>query len=174
MEHPSRIVKCQFGFKKVYYRGIDKNDLKPKLQFTLANLWMARRRKPDPALDGGLACLVNRKEAENKEEIRIKRSPQDFSNLDVRNEGSKSAQSHLINEMETDSIDLSRLDQTFLYFLRLHVVVMVRAMLVRIGNSRGIGLAKALLEIAGLVNEVDIAAAPGVLTIRPSVHLMAC
>jgi hypothetical protein len=37
-----------------------------------------------------------------------------FSNLDFKNEGSKSAQSHLINEIETDSIDLSRLDQTFL------------------------------------------------------------
>ena len=47
---------------------------------------------------------------------------------------------------------------------------MVWAQLVRIGNSRGIGLAKPLLEIAGLVDEVDIEAAPGVLTIRPSVH----
>jgi antitoxin MazE len=118
-------------------------------------------------------CLVNRKEAEIKEEIRVTRSPRDFSNLDFRNEGSESAQSHLINAIETDSINLSRPDQTFLYFLRLHEVVMVRAMLVRIGNSRGIGLAKPLLEIAGLVNEVDIAAAPGVLTIRPSVHLRA-
>ncbi len=59
-------------------------------------------------------CLVNRKEAENKEEIRVKRSPWGFGKLDFRNEGSKSAQSHLINEIETDSIDLSRLDQTFL------------------------------------------------------------
>ena len=59
-------------------------------------------------------CLVNRKEAENKEEIRVKRSPWGFSKLDFRNEGSKSAQSHLINEIEADSIDLSRLDQTFL------------------------------------------------------------
>jgi hypothetical protein len=59
-------------------------------------------------------CLVNRKEAENKEEIRAARSPRGFSNLDFKNEGSKSAQSHLINEIETDSIDLSRLDQTFL------------------------------------------------------------
>ena len=47
VEHPFRIVKCQFGFKKVYYRGIDKNDLKLKLLFTLANLWMVRRRIPD-------------------------------------------------------------------------------------------------------------------------------
>jgi hypothetical protein len=59
-------------------------------------------------------CLVHRKEAENKEEIRAARSPRGFSNLDFKNEGSKSAQSHLINEIETDSIDLSRLDQTFL------------------------------------------------------------
>ena len=61
-----------------------------------------------------MVCLVNRKEAENKEEIRAARSPRGFSNLDFKNEGSKSAQSHLINEIETDSIDLSRLDQTFL------------------------------------------------------------
>jgi IS5 family transposase len=49
VEHPFRIVKCQFGFKKVYYRGIDKNDLKLKLLFTLANLWMVRRRIPNLA-----------------------------------------------------------------------------------------------------------------------------
>jgi hypothetical protein len=47
---------------------------------------------------------------------------------------------------------------------------MVQAKLVRIANSRGIGLAKPLLEIAELVDEVDIEAAPAVLTIRPSVH----
>ena len=47
---------------------------------------------------------------------------------------------------------------------------MVRAKLVRIGNSRGVRLAKPLLEIAGLVDEVDIEAATGVLTIRPSVY----
>jgi len=49
VEHPFRIVKCQFGFKKAYYRGIDKNDLKIKLLFTLVNLWMVRRRMPDLA-----------------------------------------------------------------------------------------------------------------------------
>ena len=46
--------------------------------------------------------------------------------------------------------------------------VVVRAKLVKIGNSRGIRLAKPLLEIAGLADEVEIEAAPGVLTIRPS------
>ena len=73
-----------------------------------------------------MVCLVNRKEAENKEEIRAARSPRGFSNLDFKNEGSKSAQSHLINEIETDSIDLSRLDQTFLkimYEARLGIAI---------------------------------------------------
>jgi antitoxin MazE len=49
-------------------------------------------------------------------------------------------------------------------------VVLVRAKLVKIGNSRGIRLAKPLLEVAGLADEVEIEAAPGVLTIRPSAH----
>jgi len=46
----------------------------------------------------------------------------------------------------------------------------VRAKLVKIGNSRGIRLAKPLLEVAGLSDDVEIDAAPGVLTIRPSSH----
>ncbi len=47
---------------------------------------------------------------------------------------------------------------------------MVRAKLVKIGNSRGIRLAKPLLEVVGLADEVEIEAAPGVMTIRPSAH----
>jgi len=46
----------------------------------------------------------------------------------------------------------------------------VRAKLVKIGNSRGVRLAKPLLEVAGLADEVEIEAAPGVVTIRPSAH----
>ena len=53
---------------------------------------------------------------------------------------------------------------------RLPEVAMVRAKLVKIGNSRGIRLSKPSLEVAGLADEVDIQAAPGVLTIRPSAH----
>jgi IS5 family transposase len=49
VEHPFRIIKCHFGFRKVFYRGIRKNDLKLKLLFALANLWMVRERIPDPA-----------------------------------------------------------------------------------------------------------------------------
>jgi len=55
-------------------------------------------------------------------------------------------------------------------WVHLLVVVVVRAKLVKIGNSRGIRLAKPLLEVAGLADEVEIEAAPGVLTIRPSAH----
>ena len=44
----------------------------------------------------------------------------------------------------------------------------VCAKLVKIGNSRGLRLAKPLLEQAGLSDEVEIQAAPGVLTIRPA------
>ncbi|KEF41427.1 MAG: AbrB family transcriptional regulator [Cyanobium sp. CACIAM 14] len=43
----------------------------------------------------------------------------------------------------------------------------MRARLIRIGNSRGLRLARPLLEQAGLSDEVDITVAPGVLTIRP-------
>jgi antitoxin MazE len=53
---------------------------------------------------------------------------------------------------------------------RLYAVAVVRAKLVKIGNSRGVRLAKPLLEVAGLADEVEIEAAPGVLTIRPSAH----
>jgi len=49
-------------------------------------------------------------------------------------------------------------------------VAVVRGKLVKIGNSRGIRLAKPLLEVAGLTDDVEIEAAPGVVTIRPSTH----
>jgi IS5 family transposase len=49
MEHSFRFIKCQFGFRKAFYRGIRKNILKLKLLFALANLWMVRERIPAPA-----------------------------------------------------------------------------------------------------------------------------
>jgi antitoxin MazE len=49
----------------------------------------------------------------------------------------------------------------------------MRSKLVKIGNSRGLRLAKPLLEQAGLSDDVDIQAAPGVLTIRPVVSTRA-
>jgi IS5 family transposase len=42
VEHPFRIVKQQFGFNKVCYRGIAKNDNKLQTMFALANLWLVR------------------------------------------------------------------------------------------------------------------------------------
>jgi antitoxin MazE len=46
----------------------------------------------------------------------------------------------------------------------------VRVKLVKIGHSRRIRLAKPLLEVAGLADEVEIEATPGLLTIRPSLQ----
>lgn len=49
-------------------------------------------------------------------------------------------------------------------------MVVVRSRLIKIGNSREIRLPKPLLEVAGLADEVEIQATPGVLTIRPASH----
>jgi len=49
VEHPFRIIKSQFGFRKVFYRGIRKNNLKLTMLFALANLWMVRERCPSTA-----------------------------------------------------------------------------------------------------------------------------
>ncbi|WP_000552775.1 MULTISPECIES: transposase, partial [Bacteria] len=38
VEHPFRIVKCQFGFVKARYKGLAKNDSQLAMLFTLANL----------------------------------------------------------------------------------------------------------------------------------------
>ena len=44
VEHPFRVVKRQFGFVKVRYRGLAKNGAQVTTLFALANLWMARKR----------------------------------------------------------------------------------------------------------------------------------
>ncbi len=44
VEHPFRVVKRQFGFVKVRYRGLAKNTGQIVTLFALANLWMARKR----------------------------------------------------------------------------------------------------------------------------------
>ena len=43
VEHPFRVIKCQFGFTKVSYIGLAKNTAQLVLLFALSNLWMARR-----------------------------------------------------------------------------------------------------------------------------------
>lgn len=43
-EHPFRVIKRQFGYVKVRYRGIAKNAAQVLTLFALSNLWMSRRR----------------------------------------------------------------------------------------------------------------------------------
>ena len=38
VEHPFRIIKCQFGFIKARYRGLQKNDNQLSVLFALANI----------------------------------------------------------------------------------------------------------------------------------------
>ena len=44
VEHPFRVLKCQFGYRKVRYKGLAKNTAQIVTLFALTNLWMARRR----------------------------------------------------------------------------------------------------------------------------------
>ena len=44
VEHPFRVIKCQFGFIKVRYKGLAKNTAHLMTLFALSNLWMARRQ----------------------------------------------------------------------------------------------------------------------------------
>ena len=44
VEHPFRVIKRQFGFAKVRYRGLEKNAAQLVTIFALSNLWMARRK----------------------------------------------------------------------------------------------------------------------------------
>ncbi|MDM8009074.1 MAG: IS5 family transposase [Phycisphaerae bacterium] len=44
VEHPFRVVKRQFGYIKVRYRGLAKNAAQMYTLFALSNLWMARKR----------------------------------------------------------------------------------------------------------------------------------
>ena len=44
VEHVFRVVKCQFGYRKVRYRGIAKNGAQVFSLLALANLYLARSR----------------------------------------------------------------------------------------------------------------------------------
>jgi IS5 family transposase len=44
VEHPFRVIKRQFGYMKVRYRGLAKNTAQVLTLFALSNLWMSRRR----------------------------------------------------------------------------------------------------------------------------------
>ena len=43
VEHPFRVIKRQFGYSKVRYRGLAKNTAQVLTLFALSNLWMVRR-----------------------------------------------------------------------------------------------------------------------------------
>lgn len=43
VEHPFRVVKRQFGYQKVRFKGLLKNTAQILTLFALSNLWMARR-----------------------------------------------------------------------------------------------------------------------------------
>jgi IS5 family transposase len=54
LEHPFRVVKRQFGYQKVRFKGLLKNTAQILTLFALSNLWMARRRWLTSA---GAVCL---------------------------------------------------------------------------------------------------------------------
>jgi IS5 family transposase len=51
VEHPFRVIKRQFGYTKVRYRGLAKNTAQLTTLFALSNLWMSRKR----VLQGAMA-----------------------------------------------------------------------------------------------------------------------
>jgi IS5 family transposase len=44
VEHPFRVLKRQFGYRQVRYRGLAKNTAQITTLFALANLWLMRKR----------------------------------------------------------------------------------------------------------------------------------
>lgn len=44
VEHPFRVIKRQFGYVKVRYRGLKKNTQQLNTLFALSNLWMVRKQ----------------------------------------------------------------------------------------------------------------------------------
>ncbi|MCE4370585.1 transposase, partial [Xanthomonas hortorum pv. hederae] len=44
VEHPFRVIKRQFGYTKVRYRGLAKNTTQVLTLFALSNLWMKRKQ----------------------------------------------------------------------------------------------------------------------------------
>jgi len=48
VEHPFRIIKCQWNYRKTRYRGLLKNTNQLQMLFGLANLYMVRKMLPNP------------------------------------------------------------------------------------------------------------------------------
>ena len=47
VEHPFHVIKNLFGHKKVSYRGLCENGVRPSAQFVLANVVLAKRELLD-------------------------------------------------------------------------------------------------------------------------------
>ncbi|PDM32614.1 transposase, partial [Xanthomonas vasicola] len=54
VEHPFRVIKRQFGYVKVRYRGLAKNTAQVLTLFALSNLWLTRKALMPAA---GKLCL---------------------------------------------------------------------------------------------------------------------
>ena len=52
VEHPFRVIKRQFGYVKVKYRGLAKNTANLVTLFALSNLWMVRKRLLNMGVQG--------------------------------------------------------------------------------------------------------------------------
>ena len=52
VEHPFRVIKRQFGYVKVKYRGLAKNAANLMTLFALSNLWMVRKRLLNMGVQG--------------------------------------------------------------------------------------------------------------------------
>ena len=48
VEHPFRVIKRQFGYVKVRFKGLAKNTGQVLMLFALSNLWMARGKLLHP------------------------------------------------------------------------------------------------------------------------------
>lgn len=57
MEHLFRVIKRQFAYVKVKYRGLTKNTANLMTRFALSNIWMVRKR----LLDMGMQVWVRPK-----------------------------------------------------------------------------------------------------------------
>lgn len=44
VEHTFRVIKQQFGYGKVRYRGLEKNTTRLMMLFALSNPWMTKKR----------------------------------------------------------------------------------------------------------------------------------
>jgi IS5 family transposase len=52
VEHPFRVIKRQFGYVKVKYRGLAKNTANLMTLFALSNIWMVRKRLLNMGVQG--------------------------------------------------------------------------------------------------------------------------